>query len=203
MSIRGCVLIAIEGTHAAGKTTLAHALTAHYRERGTLVECTPEPARTSPYIEETVIHGKGEFDLTCELDLFAAQLSATLRAARHQRLLICDKTIVNVLAYARLVLATTPETADSAVVEAMTALCRTWAPQTYDAVFYLSDGFHPAPDPMRARVGDLQAETAQAVRAACHDVGIPLVDVPGGLDTAARVAWIARRVDRLLANNDD
>jgi thymidylate kinase len=47
------VLVAIEGTHASGKTTLVHALTAHYRERGVLVDCTAEPARTSPFIEET------------------------------------------------------------------------------------------------------------------------------------------------------
>jgi hypothetical protein len=29
MSVNGCVVVAIEGTHAAGKTTLVHALTAH------------------------------------------------------------------------------------------------------------------------------------------------------------------------------
>ncbi|MCT2280774.1 hypothetical protein M3G91_24455 [Micromonospora chalcea] len=58
MTIRTCVVVSIEGTHAAGKTTLVHALTAHYRARGVLVACTPEPARTSPFIEETVIHGK-------------------------------------------------------------------------------------------------------------------------------------------------
>src|SRR5690606_25569433 len=40
MSVNGCVVVAIEGTHAAGKTTLVHALTAHYRERGVLVTCT-------------------------------------------------------------------------------------------------------------------------------------------------------------------
>jgi len=59
MSVRGCVVVAIEGTHASGKTTLVHALTALYRARGVLVDCTGEPARTSPFIEETVIHGKG------------------------------------------------------------------------------------------------------------------------------------------------
>lgn len=102
MSVRGCTLVGVEGTHASGKTTLVHALTAHYRERGVLVDCTGEPARTSPFIEETVIHGKGVFDLATEVDLYAAHLSATLRGARHHHLLICDKTVVNVLAYARM-----------------------------------------------------------------------------------------------------
>ncbi|MDG4797183.1 ATP-binding protein [Micromonospora sp. WMMD1082] len=199
MSVRGCVLVGIEGTHASGKTTLVHALTAHYRQRGVLVDCAPEPARTSPFIEETVIHGKGGFDLACEVDLFAAQLSATLRAARHHALLICDKTVVNVLAYARMVLAPEPGGTDAAVLEAMSGLCAAWAPASYDAVFYLPDRFdHPA-DPMRAKVAHLQAETAEAVRATCADVGLPLVDLPAGLDTAGRVAWIILRVDPLLA----
>ena len=171
MSVRGCVLVAIEGTHASGKTTLAHALTAHYRARGVLVDCVPEPARTSPYIEETVIHSKGAFDLATEVDLFAAQTSATLRAARHQHLLICDKTIVNVLAYARLVLTADPSSVDVAVLDAMAAFCQAWAPITYDVVFYLPDRYTVPADPLRAKVAHLRAETAEAIRGACAAVG--------------------------------
>jgi hypothetical protein len=198
MSVRGCVLVGIEGTHASGKTTLVHALTAYYRQRGVLVDCTGEPARTSPFIEEIVIHGKGGFDLPTEVDLYATQLSATLRAARHQHLLICDKTIVNVLAYARMVLDTPVGSHDAAVLDAIAEFCRAWAPATYDAVFYLPDHYHHPADPLRAKVAHLQAETAEAVRATCADVGLALLDVPAGLDTAGRVAWIARRVDPLL-----
>ena len=199
MSVRGCVLVGIEGSHAAGKTTLVHALTAQYRERGVLVDCTGEPARTSPFIEETVIHGKGGFDLVCEVDLYAAQLSATLRTTRHQNLVICDKTVVNVLAYARLVLATVPDSHEAAVLDAMVGFCRAWAPATYDAVFYLPDRYPHLADPMRAKVAHLQGETAEAVRATCADVGLSLLDVPAKLDVAGRVAWIVRRVDPLLA----
>jgi len=198
MTARTCVLVGIEGTHASGKSALVHALTAHYRHQGVLVDCLAEPARTSPFIEETVIHGKGNFDLTCEVDLFAAHLSTTLRAARHQQLLICDKTVVNVLAYARMILAPALGSPDAAVLDAMATFCRTWAPTTYDAVFYLSDRFDHPNDPMRAKVAHLQAETAEALRATCADVNLPLTDVPTGIDTAARVAWIARRVDPLL-----
>jgi hypothetical protein len=75
-----------------------------------------------------VIHGKGRFDLATEVDLFAAQLSATLRAARHQRQLICDKTIVKVLAYARLVLPAPPDSHHEGVLDAIAAFCRAWTP---------------------------------------------------------------------------
>jgi hypothetical protein len=46
------------------------------------VTTVEEPARGSPFIEDVVVHGKGQFDLVTEVDLFAAQLSAQLRAAR-------------------------------------------------------------------------------------------------------------------------
>ena len=39
-----------------------------------------EPARRSPFIEEIAVHNKAAFDLETEVDLFAAQLSAQLRA---------------------------------------------------------------------------------------------------------------------------
>jgi thymidylate kinase len=61
--LRDCVVLAIEGTHASGKTTLTHALAAYYRERGIHVATVEEPARHSPFIEEIVVHGKGAFDL--------------------------------------------------------------------------------------------------------------------------------------------
>ncbi|WP_412102760.1 hypothetical protein [Plantactinospora sp. KLBMP9567] len=105
---------------------------------------------------------------------------------------------MNVLAYARMVLPATPGSHAAAVLDAMAGFCPAWAPVTYDAVFYLPDHYHHRSDPMRAKVAHLQAETAQAVRDTCADVGLPLVDVPAGLDTARRVAWIARRVDPLL-----
>jgi thymidylate kinase len=106
--LRDCIVIAIEGTHASGKTTLTHALAAHYREQGIHVATVEEPARHSPFIEEIVVHGKGQFDLETEVDLFGAMLSAQLRAARQHTMIIADKTIANVMAYAWIVLQTPP-----------------------------------------------------------------------------------------------
>jgi thymidylate kinase len=202
MSLRNCTLVAVDGTHASGKTTLVHALTAHYRQRGVLVDCTAEPARTSPFIEDIVIHGQGDFDLPTEVDLFAAQISATLRAARHQQLLICDKTLVNVLAYARMVLPAPAGSQEAAMLDAMATFCRAWAPTTYDLVLYLPDHYSNLRDPFRAKVAHLQDETARAVRSAYDDVHVPLLDVPVELDVPERVTWIARRVDPLLQETD-
>jgi hypothetical protein len=192
MAIRGTTLVAVEGTHATGKTTLVHALTAYYRRRSVNVACSSEPARTSPFIEEIVLHGKGAFDLATEVDLFAAQLSDQLRVARHQQLAIYDQTLANVLGYARLVLDAPSGSAEWCVLDAMAAFCRAWAP-VYDAVFYLHDRYdtHPAADPLRGGVLDLQDAADHAVRAACTDSGMTCIDVPTRLDLDARVDWMA------------
>lgn len=145
-----------------------------------------------------MIFGRGEFDLAFEVDLFGAQLSTQLRAARHHALLICDKTVMNVLAYARLVLDAPTGSQTAAVLAAMEAFCAAWAP-VYDAVFLCSDQYDQPDDPFRAKVGHLQDATAAAVRDTCTAAGATVHDLPVRLDTAQRVAWVAERVDVLLA----
>jgi hypothetical protein len=191
MPIRDCTVLAIEGTQASGKTTLVHALVSHYREHGIHVSCIDEAARLSPFIEEIALHGVGTFDLVTELDLYAAQLSAQLRAARNYRLLIADKTVMNVTAYARLVLdGDDPLTA--AVLSALAALSAAWAPAAYDAVIYATDHFGEASgvDRHRSRVLGLQTAVDRTVRQACKTAGVRLLELPAGLETSARVQWI-------------
>jgi len=202
--LRDCVVLAIEGTHASGKTTLTHALAAYYRERGVHVATVEEPARNSPFIEEIVVHGKGAFDLETEVDLFAAQLSAQLRAARQHPMIICDKTIANVLAYAWLVLETPPRSRAAATLAAMEAFCRAWA-TTYDVVFYCCDHFDQTQpgDPYRAKVLDLQPAADRVVRATCGTVGQRVIDIPPSMTTAQRVEWIARRVTKLRITKEN
>ena len=201
--LRDCAVLAIEGTHASGKTTLTHALAAYYRERGIHVGTVEEPARHSPFIEEIVVHGKGSFDLETEVDLFAAQLSAQLRAARQHTMIIADKTIANVLAYAWLVLQTPPRSREATVLEAMQSFCQAWA-GTYDAVFYCCDRFdqHQTGDPYRAKVLDLQPAADRVVRSMCATVGQRVIDIPPNMTTAQRVNWIATRVTKLGITTD-
>ncbi len=196
--LRDCVVIAVEGTHASGKTTLTHALAAHYREQGIHVATVEEPARQSPFIEEIVVHGKGQFDLETEVDLFGAQLSAQLRAARQHPMIICDKTVANVLAYAWIVLETPPRSRAAVTLEAMNAFCRAWA-GTYDAVFYCCDRYsqHQQGDPYRAKVLDLQSAADRVVRSTCASVGQNVIDIPPGMTTGERVRWIATRLAKL------
>jgi hypothetical protein len=193
MTIRDCQTIAIDGTHASGKTTLIHALTAHYRRRGVNVAAMGEPARSSPFMEEIVIYGRGVFDLAAEVDVFAAHLQFHLRTARNHQLLIVDKTIVNVLAYARMLLDVAPGSRDAAVLDAMEHFCRVWAP-TYDLVFFTHDRYSQPSDGFRAKVSGLQDKAATTLRELYDRLGVPVLDVPAGLETDQRVEWITRRV---------
>jgi nicotinamide riboside kinase len=194
MSIRDCIVIAVEGTHASGKTTLIHALTSYYREQGVHATCTGEPARSSPFMEEIVLHGVGEFDLIAELDAFAQQLTSQLRAARHHGLLIADKTPLNVVAYARLLL----PAQDRPVVDAMLQLCIATS-TLYDAVLYTSDTYSPNQpgDAWCAKVADQQAQVDRILRGLAAQAGIALIDVPRGLTTTERVSWTSARLERM------
>jgi len=193
MPIRDCAVIAIDGTHASGKTTLIHALTAHYRRQGVNAAAMDEPARFSPFMEEIVIHHRGKFDLAAEVDVFAAHLQAQLRTARNHQLLIADKTIINVLAYARILLDSGPDGIDVTVLDAMQTFCRAWAP-TYDLVFFTHDHYSQPSDGFRAKVTDLQDIVDTVLWELYRQLDVTVVDIPCGYETAQRVEWIAERV---------
>ncbi|MFF4902252.1 AAA family ATPase [Streptomyces sp. NPDC001068] len=195
MSVRECRVIAVEGTQAAGKTTFVHALTAHLREQSIGVTCTGEPARTSPFMEDIVLHGTGPFDLVAELDLFAQHFTVPLRAARHHQVLITDKTPANVLALAGLVLDPT-EPGTASVLAAAEAMCRAWMPIAYDAIVYCRDRYDQKAggDRMREKVLGLQDDADTAIYDACRATGVPMLEMPTGLTVSERVSWTMQRV---------
>lgn len=200
MALHECRVVAVEGTHASGKTTLVHALTAHYRAQGVLVDCVDEPARSSPFVEDVVLRGEGHFDIELEVDLFAAQLTTQLRASRHNALVICDKSIFNVAAYARLVLADRLPLLPAGtgpVLDAIDTFCAAWA-YTYDLILYCPDHYAPDGDPLRARVNGLQTAAGDAVRDSCRAAHNSPIELPPGLDVGGRVAAAASHIDPLI-----
>ncbi|MER7771537.1 AAA family ATPase [Kitasatospora sp. NPDC096140] len=192
--IRDCAVIAVEGSQAAGKTTLALALTAHYREAGVHVAVSGEPARVSPFMEEAVLYG-GRFDAVAELDAFAAHLMTAARTARHHRLLIADRTPASVIAYSRHLL-DLEDPLNGQLIHAMEATCRAWMPNAYDAVVYCRDRYNQRSggDRYREKVLDLQGKLDRTIYEVCAGSGVKLIELPTELDTASRVRWIAECV---------
>lgn len=188
MSIHGCTILAIDGTHSSGKTTLATALTQHYQGIGLNAVYLPDPARESPLIAAVIADPAKSFDLTIELDLFAATITQQIRATPGHRLVVTDKTLANVLAYARLLLKKPQK--HKPTFHALTRMCRAWQP--YDLVIRCVDHFpiDVADDPYRSRVTELQEAADYAVGVALDEAGYPVVDLPAGLSTDQRIQWI-------------
>ncbi len=84
---------AIVGTHNSGKTTLCHEVTSRLMRRGVPVSYAPEPSRTSRFL------AAGTRDLKTQLDIFVRTVSTELEAARGRKIVVCDRSLVDVLAY--------------------------------------------------------------------------------------------------------
>ncbi|WP_412983427.1 ATP-binding protein [Nostoc sp. UIC 10607] len=191
-------MIAIEGTHCTGKSTLALALTAYYKSHHIHTASFVEPARQSPFLEEILIHKKGKFDIFTELHLFAAQLTEELITARNHELIICDRSLVSVLGYARLLLTADPNSFESSMLNAMKSLCQTYS-HIYDAVFYLSDMYdlQRTKDPFRGFIMQeqvFQREIDLAIKEAYDAVGLKRVEVPTGMSLSDKVQWVVEQV---------
>jgi molybdopterin-guanine dinucleotide biosynthesis protein len=52
MTLRDAKLVAFDGTHASGKTTLLYAVAARLRREGVHVGVLGEPARQSPFVDD-------------------------------------------------------------------------------------------------------------------------------------------------------
>ena len=156
-------------------------------------------ARESP-IADVVVHNSGVIDLAAELHVFASQLAGEQMLARHHEVVLCDKSLLSVIAYTRLFLAEAMPAADVALFDAMTALAYSYASR-YDVVFLLTDRYalRATVNPYRPAYADLRARAAELIRAECEAAGVVLEVVPRGLETVEKVDWVLAR----FATGDD
>lgn len=198
MALRQAKLVAFDGTHASGKTTLIYAVAALLRRQGVHVTPLGEPARTSPLVDDVVIHKATDFDMTLELDIFATHITNSVRAVRSHEVVLCDKTPTNVLAYCKMLLHIEPGTWDAAMADAMDGFCRAWG-RVYDAVFFCQDHYAVGQrgDKYRARVADLQVQADSLVRAEYRRLGQLIIEIPRGLDIDERSRWVVAQIKNL------
>lgn len=136
--IRSARLIAVDGAHGTGKTTLVHALASRLKEHHIHVAVQSDAARRSRLVEDVVLHRNGSVDLVTELHILASQLAGEQTLARHHDLIVCDKSVLSVIAYTRLFLLDGMDQADTELFHAIETMVHTYASR-YDAVFLLSD----------------------------------------------------------------
>ena len=85
--------IGIIGTHYSGKTALCHQVVGQLRSEGFLIDYVREAARNSYYL------ASGVFNYAMQLDILNRQISEELEILRTSELVICDRTVLDVLAY--------------------------------------------------------------------------------------------------------
>lgn len=200
--IRQSHIIAFDGTHASGKTTLIYAVAASLRAQGIHCAVLPEPARKSSLVDDVVLRGVGDFDVPLEIDLIAAHVSQCINAARTHPVVLADKTPLNVLAYTEL-LVTPRDDVERDLLSSAEEFSRSWT-RVYDLVFYCQDHFSPNQpgDEMRAKVVDIQSEVDRAVVRQYREADAPLYRIPPGLDLSARTLFATMRIKEVLSNHD-
>jgi hypothetical protein len=154
--VSGARRYAISGRDHTGKTTICHAVTARLRAQGVDADMVDEQSRRSVALAE------GRRAITTQLDLFARTVVVELEVARSSEVVVCDRSLVDILAYTDL-LDTDPDTEDSADLamrKAMDAFAEHFL-ATYAAIFVPSWRLEDVDDdPLRAPVRHRQDELA-------------------------------------------
>jgi predicted ATPase len=196
MGIRDCKIVAIEGTQASGKSTLAHAMVSYWREQGVHTGFADEAARSSPLIEEVLTGVRPTFDIACEVDLFAAQISIQVRVARLHQLVIADKTIANLLAYCKHVFQECTDS-EAEIIAAMRHFCYAWS-ASYDAIILCQDNFdqHLESPTYKQPIFSYQPFIAKYLEDILADMRRPIIRVPLGLTTSQRLRHVVNELEQ-------
>ena len=86
-------IIAFSGTHGTGKTTAAYAMAKKLQVQGHTVGLVQEQARYCPYPVNREMTEKSQ------MWIFTAHLQAELNALKRYPVVVCDRTIIDPIAY--------------------------------------------------------------------------------------------------------
>jgi AAA domain-containing protein len=185
---------AISGRDHTGKTTICHAVTARLRAQGVDADMVDEQSRRSVALAE------GRRGITTQLDLFARTVVVELEVARSSEVVVCDRSLVDILGYTDL-LDADPESegpTDLAMRKAMDAFAEHFL-ATYAAIFVPSWSLEAVDDdPLRAPVRHRQDELAAHIErrlAPYADRVVRLDDQATAVD--AVVGHVLRDLNRL------
>ncbi|MBF4770205.1 AAA family ATPase [Nocardioides agariphilus] len=140
---------AVSGRDHTGKTTICHAVTARLRAQGVDAQMVDEQSRRSVALAE------GRREVATQLDLFARTIVVELEVSRSTEVVVCDRSLVDILAYTDL-LPASDDPVEAAMCRAMDGFAEHYL-ATYDAIFLPSWRLEPMGlDPLRAPVHHLQ-----------------------------------------------
>jgi len=188
--IRDKLLIAFDGTNAAGKTTLIYSVASRLKEQGINCEVLIEPARNSPVADAILLYNQGSFDMPAQLELFAMHIVQCVRATKNATIIISDRTPVSTMAYNDMLIAN-PTKHEKDLIDVAEAFTDVWTAY-YDIIFYCQDYFVSTQDDDKIRKGDdeFQRTLDEKTRELYEKANANVVYIPKGLSLADRADFV-------------
>ena len=171
---------AISGRDHTGKSTICHAVTARLRAQGVEADMVDEQSRRSVALAE------GRRGVSTQMDLFARTVVVELEVARSSAVVVCDRSLVDILAYTDLLPPDSDpsDPSDAAMRRAMDAFAEHYL-GTYAAIFLPDWTLDTVEDdPLRVPVRHLQDDLAAHIERRLA----PYADLVVRLDTQATAA---------------
>jgi predicted ATPase len=185
------VLIAVEGTHNAGKTTFATALAAGLLDLGHRTGLVCEVVRDNIPIIEAVRAG-APFTLGSQIQLAAHHIAVeAMRQAGHD-IVVTDRSAMNVLGYLGAQEMTDGSEESRQLLDAFANFLANYS-RAYAVVFLCRDQFAiDYNDAMRSGTSSWQSSVLEHLEQALADMPCPTIVVPSALSTSERVAFALR-----------
>lgn len=168
------------------------------RESGTNCVVLPEPARNSPLVDDVVLREEGSFDIPLEVDLVMSHISQCIRGTRDGEIILSDRTPVNVLAYAQL-LVDASDTTEKALLEKCESLIDSRV-NFYDLIFYCQDFYFAdvAKDSRRRKMVEIQEEVDLETRRQYEKFGCKLRYVPEDLSLEEKGEFVFKAIQGII-----
>ena len=196
--IKNCFLIAFDGTHASGKTTLKYSVAAKLKEMGYNCVVLSEPARNNPLVDDVVLRNIEKFDILLEVDLLMNHISSCIRGTRNSNVILSDRTPANVVAYTNL-LVESRDNIELELWEKCDGLIEGWI-KFYDLIFYCQDFYveNASLDKMRSKVVGMQQSVDSETRRQYEKYDCDLQFFPCGLTLDQRTGWVIDKVQSMF-----
>lgn len=167
--------VAIVGSHGSGKTTLGYELVSALKKESISVVLTNEVARNSPYLSAN------ERTIEMQVDLFGKQIAEEMERCRNAELLICDRSLLDIVMYSKLFFSKIEDERSKAYLNAMESFLPYYM-ATYDLIYRTTRLYTPkdTPDQIRPRDRHLQNQAHQNIEKMLVSLKIDYIDLPAG-----------------------
>ncbi|WP_428243260.1 AAA family ATPase [Gynuella sp.] len=127
--------IAIVGAHGSGKSTILSSVYSELKKNNIRVSLAPEVARSSLFL------AAHENIPKMQMDLFGRQISSEMTNSRNCDVLLCDRSLFDILMYTRMFFNNNNEAMNFA--HSMESFCKHYA-HTYNHIFLTTKLYNPS-----------------------------------------------------------